>query len=198
MHATSFEGEPLGHSPRGTGQVKVLAGDGHDRRAGHSTLGTPASGWTPSQTYPFCFPPAADCAGSQGLLYGQPCLHSCEDLSPRGHVPARLDRLPAAQLWVTPRPAVPGWPLCAPPPPTHPLAQCHCQYQPRGMGQCLPQPPPKHNSALPPGPFHSAHRGQPGTADGNGQLLCPRTVARWGFCVLHPPGPWSPWVQTAG
>ena len=38
MQATFFEGAHLGHSPHGTGQVKVLAGGRHGGRAGHPTL----------------------------------------------------------------------------------------------------------------------------------------------------------------
>ena len=193
MHATSSEGEPLGHLPHGTGRVTVLTAGGHGDRAGHSTLGNPRPRRTTSQTYPLCSPPAADCAGSQGLLpYGQICPRSYEDLSPWGRVPARLDGLPEAQLWVPPGPAVPGWPLCYPCPVLLPVpARSHGSMSPPNCPLSTAVP-----SCLAPSTLST--EASLGLWDRNGQLLCPGAGVHWGFCVLFLPGPWSPWVERVG
>ena len=193
MHATSFEGEPL---PCGTGRVKGLAGGGHDRRAGHSTLRTPRLRMDPSQTYPLCFPPAADCAGSQGLLpMGSPASTPARTVSRRSCA-SQTQQAASSPAVGDPQASCPRMAFVCPPPPTGPVP--------------LPVPALRHGSVSPPTcppstavPSHLAPSTLPtgaslGLQDGNGQLLCPRAGAHWGFCVLHPPGPWSPWVETAG
>lgn len=140
MHTTFFEGEPLGHSPHGTGQVKVLAGGGHGRRAVTQLCGRapPRQGGTPPNP-PFLLPSCCRLCrwpGSSPLWAALPPL--LRGPVPWGRVPARLDGLPAAPLWVSPWPAVPGRPLRDPlpvplpvpawshgsvPPPARPRAQ---------------------------------------------------------------------------
>ena len=123
--------------------------------------GPPASGWTPPKPTRSAslLLQTVQVARVFSLWAALPPL--LRGLSPGGRVPARLNRLPAAQLWVTPRPAVPGWPLCAPP--AH-WPSATASTSPEAWVSVSPNLPPKHSSALPPGPFHSAHRGQPGTA----------------------------------
>lgn len=96
---------------------------------------------------------------------------------PWERVPAGLDRLPA-QLRVSPRPAVPGRPLCGPCPVPMPVpAQSH--------GSVLPSPlltgPLAHARRLP-----LCSRGQPGLQDGCGPPGCSNTAG------LSPRTPRSP------
>ena len=191
MHTTFFEGEPLGHSPHGNGQVKVLAGGRHGGRAGHPTLGTsPQDGPPPNP--PSLLPSCCRLCGWPGsspLWAALPPL--LRGPVPWGRVPARLDGLPAAQLWVPPRPAVPGRPLCAPRPVPLPVpAWSH--------GSVPPNPPPSTAAPSCLAPATLPMGASLGLQDRNGQLPRPGAGARWGFCVLHPPGPLSPWVETAG
>lgn len=67
------------------------------------------------------------------------------------HVPARSDGLPA-QLWVPPRPAVAGWPLCASRPLPLPLpAWSHGSVLPLALSQG--PPPPEALQCLPAWPL---------------------------------------------
>lgn len=125
-----------------------------------------SSGWTPTQHLPSLLPSCCRLCrwpGSSSLWAALPPLLPGPVLW--GHVSARPDGLPA-QLWVPPRPAVPGWSLCVPSPVPLPVPA-----QSRGSVSPIPSPTRPLSSTYWSRPCHSAHRGQPGLQDRDGQLL---------------------------
>ena len=192
MHTTFFEGEPLGHSPRGTGQVKVLAGGVHGGWAGHPTFGTsPQDGPLPKPTLSASLLLQTVRVARVLSPVGSPAPAPARTFPP-GSCASQTRRAASSPAVGAPQASCPRTAFVCPPP----SAAASTSLEP--WVSASPNPPLSTAAPSCLAPATLPTGASLGLQDRNGQLPRPGAGARWGFCVLRAPGPLSPWVETAG